>query len=44
MKIRNWYMKPAKWYQFWLPQSSAIGGTIFGTVIGLTIFILSKIF
>lgn len=30
----KWIYKPAKWYQFWLPQSGDFGGIIIGTIVG----------
>ena len=39
-KIKDWIMKPAKPYQFWLPQSGLSGGLIilaFSLVIMLII-------
>jgi hypothetical protein len=29
----DWVSKPAKWYQFWLPRSSFIGGVIMGLIL-----------
>lgn len=26
--IKRWVNKPARWYNFWLPQSGAVGGII----------------
>jgi hypothetical protein len=28
--IFKWLTKPAKWYEFWLPQSGVAGGLIVG--------------
>lgn len=28
-----WTSKPAKWYQFWLPQSGYRGGLILGAIL-----------
>lgn len=28
----KWSTTPAKWYQFWLPQSGFLGGAILGLV------------
>jgi hypothetical protein len=37
--ISKWWNRPARWWQFWFPESGAIGGVIFG-VIFLSILIL----
>jgi hypothetical protein len=29
-KLFAWLTKPAKWYEFWLPQSGVTGGLIVG--------------
>jgi len=31
--LKMWFMKPAKWYYFWLPQSGLAGGIIVGLII-----------
>lgn len=36
--IERWLVRPAKWYQFWLPQSSFIGGII---LVGVTLILLT---
>jgi len=33
--INKWCKKPAKYWQFWLPQSGAVGGIIFGLIISI---------
>jgi hypothetical protein len=46
MKIKNsiinWWKHPARWYQFWLPQSGLFGGLIIGATgtIALVIIVL----
>lgn len=32
-KINYWFYKPAKWWQFWLPQSNLTGGFIVGLIL-----------
>lgn len=29
----RWMFKPAPWWQFWMPQSGAHGGLLFGAVV-----------
>ena len=36
----RWVHHPAKWWQFWLPQSDALGGAIAGIVVGVLIYLL----
>ncbi len=38
--LRAWWFKPAKPWQFWMPQSGAIGGLILGTAIALAVVLL----
>jgi hypothetical protein len=35
----RWATRPAKWYQFWRPQSGIIGGFIFGGLLVSLAFI-----
>lgn len=44
MEILNkWWFKPAKYWQFWLPQSGIIGGMILGAfILAIIIVILSR--
>ena len=44
MKIFNkWIHKEAEWYHFWLPKSSAVGGSIFGFIILIVLTILISV-
>lgn len=38
-----WIMRPAKWWEFYFPQSGCIGGFIFGSIICSCLLILLKI-
>ena len=31
----DWLFEPAKWWQFWMPQSGFLGGCIMGLYIAL---------
>lgn len=31
--FKEWYFHPAVWYEFWWPQSGALGGVIFAFII-----------
>lgn len=42
-KFKQWYFKPAKWWHFWLPQSSIEGGLILGLVLAAILFIIMKV-
>lgn len=33
--IVKWVATPAKWYEFWMPQSGLIGGLIFLSIVML---------
>ena len=35
--IRNWWLNPAKWWQFWLPGSGGIGGILAGSAVSILI-------
>jgi hypothetical protein len=37
MEEESWRFRPAKWYQFWLPQSGLFGGIIIGAVISAAV-------
>ena len=39
--IIEWMKKPAKAWQFWLPQSGLNGGTVFGVIVFLIVLLLS---
>jgi len=45
--IMNWFTKPAKWWQFWYPNSGPIGAVIMclaaPAVLGVIIFLIAKI-
>ena len=41
--FKQWYFKPAKWWEFWLPQSGIEGGVILGAVLSLILFIVFNI-
>ena len=32
--FKTWYNKPARWFEFWQPQSSYVGGAIASAVAG----------
>jgi hypothetical protein len=34
-EIFKWLTKPARWYEFWLPQSGIVGGMIFGALFAV---------
>lgn len=34
-KLNKWFYKPAKWWQFWLPQSGMEGGAILGLILSV---------
>lgn len=34
-RVVSWVQNPARWYQFWLPQSGLLGG-----LIGAALFLL----
>lgn len=36
--MKEWLMKPAKWYEFWLPQSGVVGGTICSVILYSIVF------
>lgn len=38
--MTHWFYRPAKWWQFWYPQSSAVGGIIAG-VVAVGVFALA---
>jgi hypothetical protein len=38
--IYEWWMKPARRWQFWLPQSGILGGMILGAIIIAIAFII----
>jgi uncharacterized membrane protein len=40
----SWFMRPAHWWQFWLPGSGFIGGMLFGLFLIAMSFGLSSIF
>jgi hypothetical protein len=42
--VVNWVMKPAHWYQFWLPQSGPEGAAVFLLVMVWTDILLTIIF
>jgi len=33
--LAKWFYHPAKWYQFWLPQSGVSGGFVFTLVVAV---------
>jgi len=35
----KWGTMPAKWWQFWMPGSGAIGGIIFGIILWSPLFV-----
>lgn len=35
--LNKWFFKPARWYEFWRPQSGITGGVMMGTLISLLI-------
>lgn len=35
--LAKWFFRPARWYEFWLPQSGLTGGIMIGTLISLLI-------
>jgi hypothetical protein len=39
----RWFFKPAKWYQFWLPQSGLSGGLFCGCVIVAVIVLAERL-
>lgn len=34
-KIVKWITTPAKWYQFWMPESGPVGGSVAGGILCL---------
>lgn len=40
--LEKWINKPAKWWQFWLPQSGIVGGSILGLLAGFSLTTLYK--
>jgi len=42
-KIKYWWTRPAKWHQFWFPQSGLPGGLIFGILVGACIVLGFKL-
>ena len=38
-KILDWSLRPARWYQFWLPSSGPIGGAISGIIAGILLIL-----
>lgn len=40
--IAHWLFKPAKWYQFWLPQSGFFGGILVLVVLLPLLFVLNS--
>lgn len=41
-KIEEWKYRPAKWYQFWRPQSGTTGGLIFGSLIMIVLILIME--
>ena len=41
-KIVKWITTPAKWYQFWMPESGPVGGAIAGGILLFIIFVIEK--
>ena len=41
-RIQDWWHRPAKWYQFWRPQTGTMGGMITATVILAIIYFTLK--
>lgn len=37
--IDRWFVKDARWYHFWLPQSGFLGGLIMGVTLWVIIFV-----
>lgn len=33
MNVGKWLSRPAKWYEWWLPQSGFVGGLIAGSML-----------
>lgn len=36
--VAIWFLRPAQWWQFWLPQSGKYGGLIAGSVISAALW------
>lgn len=41
--LEKWFLHPAAWWQFWYPQSGALGGSIGGAIfVLLPIIVLGR--
>jgi hypothetical protein len=37
--FKRWWLRPARWYQFWYPQSGLFGGLMCGIVLAIVFYI-----